>query len=261
MQARLTELEADRERWNTLLQTQQALWGRGTRPAEPDPPPVTLDQALDAVLQGDVKTAQAWERQLIAKAREGVLTAEELIQQAKPVEYQRALIARHPDINNVHSDFYKETYAVYQQLEADPFVKLKYSDDPSAQATVLLPGGVGQRQVDLRIVDDAALQVKLRRERQEGRREEATRRDTPTVEGNGNRRETPVNEPLIYDEEKRLLMDMLTKRQIPENWPKSAEALYRYKWEKLMSEAQRAERQAAKAAGTWNASVMPRRTR
>lgn len=181
---------------------------------------------------------------------------EELSELLRPAQYVNAFQQHHGDyfadaFKDVNGDLYRQLIDEYETLANDPTARLKYDDKPAALSEWPLPGNVGKKMVDMRLMDDAAMRVRLKRGREAGSREESRRRNRPTVESSSGSQPPAASgdAPLLTADERRFIREHL--RELPREWGKTEEAVAQRKWTKLMSPAEKARRQALRDSGRW----------
>lgn len=164
------------------------------------------------------------------------------------LDRQNAVMAAFPELQDRASPLYKDIYDAYDQMVQSPLAKL-YKDDPEMQIPLTAPDGSAQRQVDLRLLKDAALHVRAQRARDQGAQDENRRAAVgDTMAGNG--RQTQGQQQhveairLLTDGEMKQLREMITTKAWPRDWPKDERAAAKFYFDGL-PEAQKAERIAA----------------
>ena len=230
-------------------QFQTLLTALGGKTPDSTPQPVTLEAAFDAYISGDKIGLQRIQQQLLP------MTPDALQQQVvgvlqtalKPAQYADAVARHHPELSNPQDPLFQAVWSQYDAAAADPSVALMFTPDPAAMRTYTGPDGV-TRNVDLRVVNQLAWQVKATRAREDGRKEELARQGQPTVLGPGTvGRPTDDDAPLLTADERRFIREHL--RSLPPEWGGTEGAVIKHKWEKLMSPQEKARRKAARATG------------
>jgi hypothetical protein len=156
---------------------------------------------------------------------------------------------------DVNGDLYRELIDEYETRAADPVSRLKYDQQPGAMAEWPMPGNAGKKTVDMRLMDDAALHLRLKRERGAGRQREGPfgLGASPYPHGGTQSGAQPAAEsdetPLLTVDERRFIRDHL--RELPREWGRTPEAVAHHRWNKLLSEDEKARRKALKANGQW----------
>ena len=256
-----SQAEANRLRQETQ-QTREALERResqfqtlltalGGKTAETTPQPLSLKQAFDAYINGDEQAVTRYETHM----RQPAVTPDALQQQVvgvlqtalKPAQYADAVARNHPELNNPQDPLFQAVWSQYDIAAADPSVALFFPPEPAAVRTYTGPDGV-TRNIDLRVVNQLALQIKAQTARETGRKEELERQKFPTLPGPGTMvKPTDDDAPLLTADERRFIRENL--RSLPPEWGSTEEAVVKHKWDKLMNAQEKARRKAARATG------------
>ena len=184
-------------------QIQTLLTALGGRTQDTTPQPVTLEAAFDAYINGDKQAVARYDAQL----RQPALTPDALQQQVvgvlqtalKPAQYADAVARNHPELNSPQDPLFQAVWSQYDAAAADPSVALMFQPDPAAVRTYTGPDGV-TRNIDLRVVNQLAWQVKATRAKEDGRKEELERQRLPTVPGPGTTTKATEKEPDYWNE-------------------------------------------------------------
>lgn len=188
----------------------------------------TVQQAYEAYLDGDATALERWDQGQQARIQQAVVST--LQTAVRPNQYSDMVVSKYPDLAKPESALYKAVYERYASYAADPRWALHYQQDPLAVREANAPDGSGSQRVDMRIVDHLANEIRYEMARDEGRKDEARRRgaaggSSPTASGG-----TPTNtEPnawaLMSSAEKAEIEHQIAARQLPDDWPKSKEAV------------------------------------
>ena len=233
-------------------QFQTVLTALGGKTTETPPQPVTLEAAFDAYINGDKAGMQRIQQQLLQPA----VTPEALQQQVvgvlqtalKPAQYADAVARNHPELNSPQDPLFQAVWSQYDAAAADPSTALMFQPDPAAVRTYTGPDGI-TRNIDLRVVNQLAWQVKAQRAREDGRKEELARQGQPTVLGPGTTTKAAEKEPdywkEITDRDRRGIDQALANGLRVPGWPDVADPSKRkVAWAKHIYE-RRAKRNSA----------------
>lgn len=210
--------------------------------------PLSLKDAFDAYLNGDEDAVRRYEER-IGKAADPDeiqrMVNEQLSGVTKPAVYLDNLGRRHPELNDPESDVFKRVLQDYDRYAEDPWFSTKYAKDPAAVREIRDPDTGVPRKFDLRIVDDVASQVKADIAKEQGRKEELERQGRPAVGGQATH-QPPADDVdpwnFFSESEKAEMQNIEATKSAPDNWPKTAKAIAKHRFEKLMSEAERDRR-------------------
>lgn len=227
--------EADRERQErTALQTR---WDALQAQVAPAPQkPTGIKAVFDAYMKDDFATVDAFEQRLARIEEQSnpknleTQFAQTLLTAVRPQQFEQGIRTRHPDLLNNQSPLYQSVWQRYDQVASDPYTQLKYPPDPAAMLQITGPDGYSTKQIDLRIVDDLAWQV---RAEQGGK--PVTPAPIPTVQPSSPGTPGPNTEPdpltLMTAAERREIESMIAQNALPDNWPRTLSGVAKYRVE------------------------------
>jgi hypothetical protein len=192
-----------------------------------DSRPISRKDAMDAYyLRGDETLMERYEQQQLERQRQAA--REEYVNVSLPGAFANTIRERHKDVlGNANSEEYREVIETYNQLAVDPMTRHLVGENPAAVVEMWMPGASEKRSIDLRLLNEAAYQVKLTRAHTSGRTAEASRRDAPEVAGampgtpDGSSME-PGPESLMTAQEKDGVASLFASRAVPLHLPEAA---------------------------------------
>ncbi len=150
----------------------------------------------------------------------------------------------HPDLKDRTSPLYQAIWEQYDAFATDPINQLLYPNDPRVMIPLGAPDGMGEKQMDGRILRQMVSDLRVQHERQEGRRE-ATRATVVGTVGSGNGRSatsrTVEAVDLLTQGERDEIINLQAQKAWPKDWPKDMRAAAKFIYDGL-SIAEKARR-------------------
>ena len=240
---------------------------------EPSLPPqgLNLTAALQkANLEGDYSEVARLETQLTTlvnglttRTPEGLrpeqiqeLVRKELTQSTTQQQgYQRmvsAMAQRHPFLADPKDPLYAEVWQAYDEARANPFTTTVYGDE-SPRYTVDMPApagqGFGTKPMDMRVLNDIALEVKAKYAATNARQQDKDRRDAPTLDATGRQPPSSRTPSMLFLKGEIANMQELLRLGI--RGIKTMDEFRRYRWDKLIAPDEKQRRLELWRAGRW----------
>jgi regulator of replication initiation timing len=249
-------LKAERDQ---LQQIYQTVAGQQQQ-QQPTTAPRTAKEAFDKYLEGDTTALEAWEASLRQQQTPAVDVDQRINERLGAVERQTAMrqhiATRHPELADATNPLYKMLYERYDQFVADPMTQLMYPDDEAMMVRgVPASDNSGRKDMDWRVVDRLAVELKAELGQQLGRQQEARAQHIGAVEAGG---PTPRGNAsveawdLLLPAERAEIRNLIQERAIPRGWPQTERAIAKHVFEGLSAAAKQtrlAEAQRNRTAG------------
>lgn len=175
---------------------------------------------------------------------------------AQQQAYQRmvtAMAQRHPFLADPRDPLYAEVWQAYDEAMRNPFTQTVYGE-PTPQYTVEMPAPAGQgwgsKAMDMRVLNDVALEVRAKHAATQARRETTDRRESPTLDTAGREPRSARTPSMLFYEGEIANMQELLRTGI--RGPKTMDEFKKYRWEKLISPDEKQRRLALWRAGKWD---------
>lgn len=243
--------EQDR-RQQEFQQNLLRLAGGGTTP---EPEYTDLQDALDAWYQGKDPNAprryDAWLRQTLKREAKAE-SWQEMQERLTPVARITQMYERYPQLKTPTSEEYRAAHQQYQALRQDPYFQSLFPHDPAFAIEAMDPSTGQRTPVDIRLLEVAMANLAREQGIQQGRAQEAERRQAPTVEGRSPSGAAPtdVETPLMTAEEKAFIREHL-QDFTQMGWGKNEAEIATHRWNTTISESEKQRRKRLAASGQW----------
>jgi len=201
-------------------------------------PSVGLKEAIDKYLEGDESALMEWERSRATVQQPQPINIEEQVDKRlqtlmTTMQRQQLIGQRHAELSDTSHPLYRRVYETYDEAAAAPLYQALYPKDPQFEIVVPGPDGISSKTMDIRIVNDLALQYKLHSAAEQHKADQVGTAES-AAGGKGRGGELRIKAwQLLTPGEKAEIQNLIVSRAIPADWPRDPKAIAKKVFEGL----------------------------